>query len=205
MFNVYKSCFSEILSSEYSGVCVRFVEGECLEDDLCEAFKGPIVGNAIVVCVDLAVYVLEFYPGTGFHVPGIISEMLGVEWVDLRINLLEEDYGRFEDWDHVTEMNKVKVIAVEPFVFDVVHIKPVQLDLRICVYLSMTYLTFGGTHVGCIGLRSSPNTSALGYFSPTNGISIISLAQSFHILSIAHIPVPVPKSAILCGFSPIGA
>lgn len=155
--------------------------------------------------MDLTIYVLELYPGTGFHVSGIIREIWGVEWVDLRVYLLEEGYRRFEDWDHVAEMNKVKVIAVEPFVFDIVHIESVKVRVEMYVYVSMTYLTFGGTHVGCIGLRSSPNTSALGYFSPTNGISIISLAQSFHILSMAHIPVPVPRSAILCGFSPIGA
>lgn len=37
----------------------------------------------------------------------------------------------------------------------------------------MTHLTFGGTQVGCIGLKSNPNTSALGYLSPTTTISFL--------------------------------
>ena len=31
---------------------------------------------------------------------------------DLRVDLLEECYGGFENWDHVAEVNEVKVIAV---------------------------------------------------------------------------------------------
>lgn len=137
VFNINKPCFSKILASEYSGVCVCFVESECLEDDFCEAFQGPIVRDAVVVCVDLAIYVLEFYPSTGLHVSGIIRGVLGVEGAGLRIYLLEEGYRRFEDWDHVAKMNEVKVIAVEPFVFDIVHIKSVQVrfeNMCICEY-----------------------------------------------------------------------
>lgn len=81
--------------------------------------------------MDLAVYILEFYPGTGFHVPGIVRGILGVEGVDLRVYLLEEGYRRFEDRDHVAEMNKVKVIAVEPFVFDIVHIESVKVRVEL--------------------------------------------------------------------------
>lgn len=51
-------------------------------------------------------------------------------------------------------------------------------------------LPLGGTNVGWMGLRSTPMTSAIGYASP---------------MSTHQIPVPVPKSRILLGFSPIGA
>jgi len=51
-------------------------------------------------------------------------------------------------------------------------------------------VTFGGTQVGWMGLRSVPITTAFGYLSAT---------------SIAHIPVPVPISMMSCGLSAIGA
>ena len=42
----------------------------------------------------------------------------------LRVYLLEECYGRFENGDHVAEMDEVEVIAVEPFVFYIVDHEP---------------------------------------------------------------------------------
>lgn len=52
-------------------------------------------------------------------------------------------------------------------------------------------LQFGGTHEGCMGLRSVPTTSDSGYSSAK---------------STAQMPVPVPMSSALCNlFSGIGA
>lgn len=76
-------------------------------------------------------------------------------------------------------------------------------------------LTFGGTHSGCMGLKSIPRTLALGYKSPTVvphqhfALSTLPLhlcgRRMEDSLSIAQIPVPVPISKIFPGLSPIGA
>jgi len=46
---------------------------------------------------------------------------------------------------------------------------------------SISKLQFGGTKDGCVAAMSTPRTEALGYLSA---------------MSIAHIPVPVPRSKI---------
>ena len=57
--------------------------------------------------------------------------------------------------------------------------------------------TFGGTHSGWIGLRSTPRIFELGNRSPT-GQLVSSIATKSRkpcgILSIAQMPVPVPIS-----------
>ena len=99
----------------------------------------------------------------------------------LRVYLLEECYWRFENGDHVAEVDEVKVIAVEPLVFYIVDHEPGMSVQIPCVYMT-TYLTFGGTQDGCIGLKSNPKTSALGNFSPTTPVS----PCSYHIYSTYH-------------------
>lgn len=97
MLNIHKARFFEILSAKHGRVRIRAKLRKCLNQSVGKLLNWPVFRNRIIIRRHISVHILELYPSAGF---------------DVRVCLLEECDWRFEDRNHVAEVDKVKVFAI---------------------------------------------------------------------------------------------
>lgn len=134
VLDVDESCFVQVLCPFFGGVRVGAEFGEGFDHELGEALDGPVIRDAVIVGAHIAIDVLQLNPSTRSHiaVPLISRPVLIVfDLQHVRISLLEDLDRRLENRHHVAQVDKVKIRAIEPRSFDVVHVEPVQVSEQI--------------------------------------------------------------------------
>lgn len=89
VLDVDEARLGEVLPTKDGGVRVGAELGKRLEEQFGEALDGPVLGNGVVVGVDVAIDVLEFDPGARLHVAETESRIR-----------LEQGVGEWSIWGH---------------------------------------------------------------------------------------------------------
>jgi len=69
VFDVDKTRLLKVLSAKVSCVGVGTESAESFDEQVAESYERPVVRNAVVVGMDLAIEVLQLHPRSGLHMP----------------------------------------------------------------------------------------------------------------------------------------